>query len=740
MKLLLCHEFYRQFGGEDQSFLDEASMLRSNGHEIFEYRRSYEDIERIGRIGTATRSVWNFAVYRELRAIIRRERPNIMHCTNLFPLISPAAYKAAHDENVPIVQALRNYRLICPSATLARDGKICEDCLGKILPWPAVRHGCYQGSRLGSAVVATTFGIHNLKGTWRRVDCFYTPSHFARSVFIRAGFPAEKIEVKPNSVVPDPGIGSGDGGYVLFVGRLSPEKGIGTLLKAWAELEEDLPLHIIGDGVCSGLVEQAAARDERIVFLGERSHQQVLEEMRAATCLVMASELYETFGRTIVEAYAAGTPVIASRMGSMQELLAHEETGLLFEAGSASALAKAISKLCYRSDLHELRRRARREFEDKYSTEQSYRCLMNIYERAINRHREASRAEDPRPPRFQERPVSVRKSPPSSLETRPFGSSLPAELKTAASELPLTNVYVTTYNGKRFLETCFRTLEQLTDYPNHKLILADNGSSDDSGKYVRDKFPMVDVLRIFPNFGWAHGANAAIRDARRRGAKYIALLNDDIEVLHPEWLSEAVAHAERDSSIGIISFVEAIPDGGCSDVPQCSIIDVEYLGSCALFMPVALFDRIGMFDELYYHIGDEDDLGARTQAAGYRTVKLNVPILHLGAGADQEYGLRTAYLQMRNGIRFCLKHRTLTHAVLRSLRIIDVACNPWSVTFDHRNVAHRRMRNSGNVFINMLLWLKAISWNIVRFPQTLSIRAAERRLSCAARVKRNSVA
>ena len=260
MKLLLCHEFYRQFGGEDQSFLDEAAMLRSKGHEVVEYTRHSDEIARSSRVGTAIRSVWNAAAYREVRAIIRRERPDIMHCTNLFPLISPAAYKAAHDEGVPVVQALRNYRLVCPSATLVRDGKVCEDCLGKAVPWPAVRHGCYQKSRLGSAVVATTFGIHNVKGTWKHVDCFYTPSHFARSVFMRAGIPAEQIEVKPNSVVPDPGVGSGDGGYALFVGRLAPEKGIGTLLKAWAELDEDFPLHVIGDGACRGLVEAAAAR------------------------------------------------------------------------------------------------------------------------------------------------------------------------------------------------------------------------------------------------------------------------------------------------------------------------------------------------------------------------------------------------------------------------------------------------------------------------------------------------
>jgi glycosyltransferase involved in cell wall biosynthesis/GT2 family glycosyltransferase len=737
MKILACHEFYRQFGGEDQSFLDEVSVLRSKGHEVIEYTRRYDEIASSGQIGTALRSVWNAGAYRDLRSIIQRERPDLLHCTNLFPLISPAAYYAAHDEGVPVVQALRNYRLVCPSATLVRNGELCELCLGKVVPWPAVRYGCYQKSRLGSAVVVTTFGIHNVKRTWQQVDCFYTPSHFARSVFIRAGIPAEQIEVKPNSVVPDPGVGPGDGGYALFVGRLAPEKGIGTLLKAWAELELDLPLRVVGDGVCRDLVEAAAARDERIIFLGELPHHAVLEQLRAATCLVMPSEWYETFGRTIVEAYASGTPVIASRMGAMEELLVHEETGLLFEAGSASALAEAITKLCGRSDLPDMRRRARREFEDRYSIEQSYRCLISIYERALERYCRVNHAKQARLQEIRERALKPRESP-GSLDGQSSCTELSSEPPTT-SAAPLVGVYVITYNGKRFLETCFRTLEQLTDYPNRQLILADNGSSDGSGEYVGKNFPQADVLRISSNAGWGHGANAAIEDARRRGAKYIALLNDDIEILHSEWLREAVSHAERDPSIGIISFAEATPDGFW-DAPKSAIVDLEYLGSCAIMFPVELFDRVGMFDELYHHIGDEDDLVARAQAAGYRTVKLKIPIYHFGAGAKQEYSQATAYLQMRNGIRFCLKNRTPMHAVLRALRIIDLACSPYPVTFDDRNVAHRRIRNSGNLFANLRLWLQAVSWNIIRFPQTLRMRAAERRLSCAERARHRGFA
>jgi glycosyltransferase involved in cell wall biosynthesis len=385
MKSLLCHEFYQQFGGEDRSFLDEAALLRRYGHQVVEYTRHNDEITHNNRIGVAARSICNADTYCELRELIRRERPDIMHCTNVFPLISPAAYQAAHDAGVPIVQALRNYRLLCPSATLMRDGRVCESCMNKVFPWPAVRHACYHNSRVGSAVVAAMLGIHSLKGTWRQIDHFYAPSHFARNVFIRAGMPAEKIDVKPNLVCPDPGPGPGDGGYVLFVGRLSPEKGISTLLRAWTELKDRIPLRIIGDGPCRELVQQAAANDPRIAHLGEKSAAEVVKELRHATCLVMSSVWYETFGRTIIEAYAAGTPVVASRLGAMQELVLHRKTGLLFDPGSSSALLQAVRTLYYDSDLAAMRARARREFEDNYTAEQSYHRLLFIYERTIAR-------------------------------------------------------------------------------------------------------------------------------------------------------------------------------------------------------------------------------------------------------------------------------------------------------------------------------------------------------------------
>jgi GT2 family glycosyltransferase len=321
-----------------------------------------------------------------------------------------------------------------------------------------------------------------------------------------------------------------------------------------------------------------------------------------------------------------------------------------------------------------------------------------------------------------------------------MGATTLLKSEVAPSRLPLVCGYVVTYNGKRFLERCFQTLQRLTDYENFRLILVDNGSSDGSGDYVRETFPAVEGLRVFPNAGIAHAANVAVEDARRRGAKYVTLLHDDIEILHAQWLREAVSHAERDPRIGIISLVEFTTKGGPQPVPESKLADFEYLTSAVRLMPVELFDRIGMYDEVYYLAGDDDDFCSRAQARGYRTVKLLIPVYHFGGGTLPTYSVTSAYLHIRNGIRFCLKNRSAMHALARAVRFLDVACNPWPVTFDNQNRAHLTMRNSGNLAVNLLLWMRAVSWNIIHLPQTYRIRAAERRLIRAARAARKDPA
>jgi glycosyltransferase involved in cell wall biosynthesis len=385
MRILLCHAYYQQSGGEDQSFEAEADLLESRGHEVRRYTLRNEVIEGMSRLAVAAKTLWNRTTHRELSRLIREFQPDVLHSTNTFPLISPSIYYAARSLNVPVVQSLRNYRQLCPSGLLLRDGVACEDCLGKWLATPGIRHGCYRGSRLATAVVAGMTSLHRLLGTWSRaVARYFTLTQFAKSKFVRAGWPAEKIAVKPNFIDPDPGLGRGDGGYAVFVGRLSTEKGIATLLEAWPRIDKSLPLKIIGDGPLRDEVQRFAKEQPHIELLGQRPLREVLEIIGNASCLVMPSIWYETFGRTIMEAYAKGTPVIASRLGAMQELIEDGSTGLLFAPGDADDLAAKIRQLQGDDELRtSLRIAARREYERRYTAEPNHEMLLQIYQAAI---------------------------------------------------------------------------------------------------------------------------------------------------------------------------------------------------------------------------------------------------------------------------------------------------------------------------------------------------------------------
>jgi len=387
MKLLLCHDYYQQPGGEDQVFAAESRLLASRGHEVVQYTKHNDAINQMGRWEAARKTLWNREVYHELRDLIRRERPDVLHATNIFPLISPSAYAAARDEGVPAVQSLHNYRLLCPNALFVRKGSVCESCLGRWVPWPGVIHACYRDDRAASAVVATMLAVHRAKGTWRRlVNCYITLTEFSRRKFVEAGLPPERIAVKPNFVPEDPGPGEGRGEYAVYAGRLSPEKGVDTLLDGWARLQRQVPLKIVGDGPLDETVRTAAEGNHAIQWLGRRPHDEVLELIGGAKFLAYPSNCYETFGLAIAEAFAKGTPVIASRLGAMSELVADGRTGLLFQPGDPSDLAAKVEML-WDDDgsLGYMRGEAREEFERKYTADENYRILMSLYEGVLDR-------------------------------------------------------------------------------------------------------------------------------------------------------------------------------------------------------------------------------------------------------------------------------------------------------------------------------------------------------------------
>lgn len=391
MKILLVHNYYQQPGGEDVCFADEGRLLEAHGHDVIRFTLHNDSIKHDGTLRAAARAFWSRESYRHLSQLIARERPAVMHCTNTFPLVSPSAYYAARRQGVAVVQALHNYRLVCPGALLMRDGAACENCLGKTIAWSAIRHKCYRESRAASAVVAGMAAAHRLRGTWSNaVDRYYALTAFARGKLIEGGLPAEKLMVKPNFVFspaaePNHATSSFRSDYFVFVGRLSVEKGIRTALEAWTSQAIVSRLLIVGDGPLADEVRKASGARDRIEWLGALPNERAIAMIAGARALLAPSVCYENFPRSIVESFAVRTPVIASRLGAMQELVDDGRTGLLFQPGDAADLARAANRLamCDGEEAAALGEAAGEEYSRKYTPEQNYRTLIEIYRQAI---------------------------------------------------------------------------------------------------------------------------------------------------------------------------------------------------------------------------------------------------------------------------------------------------------------------------------------------------------------------
>ncbi|MGD1703983.1 glycosyltransferase [Dapis sp. BLCC M229] len=385
MRILSIHNRYLIRGGEDESRELEERLLQEKGNQVDIYEENNNRVAEIGQIKAAIRTVWSTESYQIVQQKLTENSYNIVHVQNFFPLISPSVYYAANKQGVPVVQTLHNYRLLCANSYFFRDQKVCEDCLGKIISWPGVVHGCYRDSKAASLVVVAMQTLHRAISTWKKmVNLYIALTDFTRQKFIQAGLPAEKIVVKPNFVYPDPGMGEGNGNYALFIGRLSPEKGLDTLLATWQLLAGKIPLKIIGDGPLSHQVQEAVVKLPNVEWLGRLPIQEVYNLIGEAKFLIFPSQWYETFGRVAIEAFAKGTPVIASNLGNMSSLIESGRTGFHFRPGDPNDLAAQVEyALTHPEKLRKMRFEARSEFEAKYTAEQNYHKLMDIYKLAI---------------------------------------------------------------------------------------------------------------------------------------------------------------------------------------------------------------------------------------------------------------------------------------------------------------------------------------------------------------------
>jgi len=385
MKILVGHNYYQQAGGEDAVFRSQVAMLKSFGHEVCLYERHNDEIKPdiFSKISHAATLRWSQSSYDQMRSLLRSFKPDIVHFHNTFYVMTPAVFYACKDEGVPVVVSLHNFRLMCINGLFFRDGKSCEDCLqGPSIP--GIIHRCYRGSMLFSALAADMTDYHWRRKTWENVvDRFIVATEFSKSKYVQAGISSEKIMVLPHFVEEPSHHASSKEEYALYAGRLSQEKGVDLLLKAWEQIK-DIPLYIVGGGPKQKEMEdfikiKGLANVKMLGFLESAEYTKILAQ---AKFLVVPSVCYENFPRVVVEAYACGVPVLANRLGTMEEIVEEGMTGMLF-SGAQDLAAKAREIVKDKNKYAQLSANTRQAYEKKYTSQRHYEQLIGIYEGMI---------------------------------------------------------------------------------------------------------------------------------------------------------------------------------------------------------------------------------------------------------------------------------------------------------------------------------------------------------------------
>jgi glycosyltransferase involved in cell wall biosynthesis len=389
MRIVVVHNRYRsaQPSGENLAVEQETSLLRQAGHEVVPYERASDDIigsSLVRRALVPARVVWSPEDRRRLARLLEEVRPHVVHVHNTFPLISPAILEACRAAGVPVVATLHNFRLMCANAQLLRDGRPCDLCVGHV-PWRAVVHRCYRGSAAATVPVALGIQVHRRRQTWTRgVTTFVALTEFVRQQYVAGGLPGDRIRVKPNFVPRPRRRRAGAGSWFLFLGRLSPEKGVDVLLDAWSpELGQ---LLIVGDGPSRRELEAMAAHyGDSVRFLGNQPRERCMELLTGARALIVASRAYETFGLAVVEAYAHGVPAVAPALGGFTDLIREAETGLLFAPADPHDLRRKLLQIADPKRSMEMGRRAWQRYEAAYTPERNLATLLTIYREAADR-------------------------------------------------------------------------------------------------------------------------------------------------------------------------------------------------------------------------------------------------------------------------------------------------------------------------------------------------------------------
>jgi len=387
MKVLFIHNRYQFRGGEDITVEMEQDLLESKGHQTRLLEFTNDAIRSLGaRISAGLRSFYNPASAGILKEEIARFAPDVIHVHNLFFSASLSVLYEAGRANIPVVMTLHNYRFICANALLMREGQICELCIHKTFPLAGIRHKCYRSSSLESALVTGITGLHKSLHTLdKTVARLIVPSQFLKDKLANSSlsYPGSRTFVKPN-FIPDNGTGPFPReDFFLYVGRLSKEKGIDILLECFLH-RPDLQLVIAGDGPEKDKLLQAIKDTPSIQYLGQQPKEKIFSLMKQTKSLIFPSICYEGLPLTVIEAFSCGTPVIASRLGAMAEMVVHGYNGLHFTKGDAQDLENCLQQFCRPDEIQTFYKHARESYEKKYHPDIHYASIMNIYQALLN--------------------------------------------------------------------------------------------------------------------------------------------------------------------------------------------------------------------------------------------------------------------------------------------------------------------------------------------------------------------
>jgi glycosyltransferase involved in cell wall biosynthesis len=396
VRVLFVHNRYLQnAGGEDTTVEAEIRLLSDKGHtvEAVYFNNDSFGGSLLSKVKAGLRTIYNSDSKQLLKEVIGTFEPDIIHVHNFYFQASPAVFDAASECKVPIVLTVHNFRLVCVNALLLRNNRVCEDCIHSFLAWKGILHKCYHNSTVDSTMVALISASHKVKQTWtKKINRYITPSAFMRNKLLHSSLQLKeegKIAVKRN-FINDPGTGdiSERGDYYLFVGRLSEEKGADFLLRSFSALKNE-KLLVVGDGPQKEALINTYGQQPNITFLGKKDRSEVLRLLKHCRALLFPSIWYEGLPVTIIEAFATGTPVIASKLGAMEEMIVAGNNGLFFEKENAAELAAAITTMnqliSERND--SLYKGARQTYINYYNPDVCYEEVIKIYTSAIEENR-----------------------------------------------------------------------------------------------------------------------------------------------------------------------------------------------------------------------------------------------------------------------------------------------------------------------------------------------------------------